>query len=90
MLYFIRPVPTHPERRVVVLPRSTGVDVVKSQMVVAFTGQPSAVVARTDGAGVVCSIEPTPSHNVTPNAVNKPPRALYGTERSIHSASIIN
>ena len=76
--------PTHVESRVL-LPRSTSACVVESQtvlleLVVAFTGQPSAVVARTDGARVVCSIEPTPSHNVTPNAVNKPPRALYGTE----------
>jgi len=33
MLHFIRPVLTHVERRVVVLPRSTGADVVESQTV---------------------------------------------------------
>lgn len=38
---------------------------VSVEMTVAFTGQPPIDVERTDGARVVCRIEPIPSHQLT-------------------------
>lgn len=50
---------------------------VSVEMTVAFTGQPPIDVERTDGARVVCRIEPIPSHQLTAIATTQPPTTLY-------------